>query len=188
VRQDGQRMKPQLSLLFWKARASLFVRVIPGNNRRYHRNSSRQERSNNSLMRDSLLCDPGARPALRAPLPSIFARFPSIRGFAWLQRLRVYALGRLKCSVFLCGGCALSALCAVIPPAGIFGTRGGGPDDQLDLQSPPALSGRGKRRVIPADPATLPPGKGTTSCTHLSSCRIMFTSCRLPRTLLSSVS
>jgi hypothetical protein len=103
------------------------VRVIPGIPKLLSEFRP-PERSDDRLMRDSLLRDTGARSELRAPLPSIFARSPRHRGFACLQRLRVEALGRLKCPVFLCGGCEVSEVCEVIPPAGTFGARGRGPN------------------------------------------------------------
>jgi hypothetical protein len=40
----------------------------------------------------------------------------------------VDALGRLECPLFLCGGCAISAISALIPEVGIFGASGGGPN------------------------------------------------------------
>jgi hypothetical protein len=34
----------------------------------------------------------------------------------------------LECPLFLCGGCAISAISALIPEVGIFGASGGGPN------------------------------------------------------------
>jgi hypothetical protein len=44
------------------------------------------------------------------------------------RRLRVDALGRLECPLFLCGGCAISAISPLIPEAAAFGAPGGGPN------------------------------------------------------------